>query len=59
MGKNPAAREAGPDEKGELCSCGHFHGRKETCGAVVSGSPMLQLCPCPGCTPNGEHVRRE
>jgi len=40
----------------ELCSCGHQHARGEKCGAIVSGTPMLNYCPCPGCTPNGEHV---
>jgi len=43
----------------ELCSCGHVHARGQLCGAVVSGSPNLTYCQCPGCLPNGEHVSKE
>jgi len=42
----------------ELCSCGHKHARGEKCGAIVSGTPMLTFCGCPGCTPDGEHLSR-
>ena len=42
----------------QLCSCGHVHAREEKCGAIVSGTPMLNFCPCPTCTPNGEHLER-
>jgi len=57
MARNPPVRDAAPGEQGELCSCGHFHARGKRCGAIVSGTPMLQYCECPSCTPNGEHIR--
>jgi len=41
----------------ELCTCGHEHGRNETCGAIISGTPMLNYCPCPGLMKPGEHLR--
>ncbi len=41
-----------------LCTCGHKHGRGELCGAVVSGTPMLTYCQCPGALLEGEHLAR-
>lgn len=45
--------------KGEpvACTCGHTHGRGERCGAIVSGTPMVNYCQCPGATAPGEHLR--
>jgi hypothetical protein len=40
-----------------MCTCGHVHGRGQRCGAVVSGTPMLTTCQCPGLTIPGEHVK--
>lgn len=54
MSRNPPVRGASAEKL--LCSCGHQHARGEKCGAVVSGTPMITYCQCPGGTPNGEHL---
>jgi len=40
-----------------MCTCGHLHRREARCGAVVSGSPNLTHCECPGLVIPGEHLR--
>ncbi len=53
MTKTNGKSEAPAERK--MCSCGHTHARGVKCGAIVSGTPMINYCPCPGCTPDGEH----
>jgi len=35
-----------------LCTCGHEHAVGKKCGAIISGTPMLNYCPCPSATPH-------
>lgn len=43
----------------QMCTCGHVHRKDERCTAVISGTPMLNYCVCPGLTIPGEHLTLE
>ncbi len=55
--ERPGERSASTEA--QLCTCGHVHAAGRKCEAIVSGSPMLTRCVCPGLTVPGQHLSLE